>query len=100
MQFSEEHTYTVNLHHRDLGELGEAELTFGGERPVVAQMGLLSAGSRLGAKRSLDLVSAKTEKGHAFTLCQCTIHEFAIYATYLVCGDITEDRFHRIDVTV
>jgi len=98
MKFSEEHTYKVKLHHRELGELGESTLTFGGERPVVAAMGLLSPGSGLGTGRSLDFVSAKTEAGHAFTLCRCTVHGFAIYATYLVCGDITEDRFHRIDI--
>jgi len=45
MKFSEEHNYKVKLHHRDLGDLGEAQLKFGGEWGVVATgMGLLSAG--------------------------------------------------------
>jgi hypothetical protein len=57
MKFSEEQNHKVKLHHRDLGDLGEAQLRFGGEWGVVASMGLLSAGPRLDASRPLDFVS-------------------------------------------
>jgi hypothetical protein len=60
MKFSEEHNYKVKLHHRDQGDLGEAQLKFGGEWGVVASMGLLSAAPRLDSNRSLDFVSATT----------------------------------------
>jgi len=54
-------------------------------------MGLLRPWLGLGTVAHWTLSAAKTEAGHAFTLCRCTAHGFAIYATYLVCGDITED---------
>jgi hypothetical protein len=98
MKFSEEHNYKVKLNHRDLGDLGEAQLKFGGEWGVVASMGLLSAAPRLDSNRSLDFVSATTEDGHAFTLCDCSIHGLALIATFLVYGSITENRFLKIDI--
>lgn len=98
MMFSEEHSHRVRLHHRELGDLGEATLTFGGETSVIADMGLFTVSPKLRSARSLDFVGAKTANGHTFTLCHCTIHESVIYATYLVCGDITEDCFKRIEV--
>jgi hypothetical protein len=98
MKFSEEQNYKVKLHHRDLGDLGEAQLRYGGEWGVVASMGLLSAAPRLDSKRALDFVSATTEDGHAFTLCDCSIHGPSLIATFLVYGIITENRFLQIDV--
>jgi ApeA N-terminal domain 1 len=98
MKFSEDHEYEVVLHHRDLGQLGEATLTFGGEKPVVAEVRRSSPGSGLGTGRSLDFVRADTEDGRSFTLWQCTVHGFAVYATYLAYGDMTESRFSRIDI--
>jgi hypothetical protein len=97
MKFSEEQTHKVKLHHRDLGDLGEAQLKFGGEWGVVASIGFLSARPGLD-DRPLDFVSATTEDGHAFTLCACRIHGFSIIATFLVHGSITESRFLQIDV--
>jgi ApeA-like protein len=98
MKFSEEQNHKVKLHHRDLGDLGEAQLRFGGEWGVVASMGLLSAGPRLDASRPLDFVSATNEDGHAFTLCECRIHGFSLIAAFLVYGSITENRYLQIDV--
>jgi hypothetical protein len=98
MRLSEEHTYKVRLHHQDLGDLGEARLTFGGERSVTADIGLLSRNAALEAHESLEFVSAKSEDGRTFTLCDCTVHGFAIYAVYLICGDVTANCFQQIDV--
>ena len=98
MKFSEEQTHKVKLQHRDLGDLGEAQLGFGGERGVIATTGLVAAVHRLNLNRLLDFVSATTDDGHTFTLCDCRIHGFSIIATFLVYGSITEDRFLQIDV--
>jgi hypothetical protein len=98
MNFSEEHNYKVKLHHRDLGDLGEAKLKFGGEWGVVAIVGLLSVVPRLDASRPLPFVSATTEDGHAFTLCDCRIHGFSLIPAFLVYGNVTENRFLQIDV--
>jgi hypothetical protein len=38
MKFSEEQSHKVKLHLRDLGDMGEARLRFGGERGVVARI--------------------------------------------------------------
>jgi hypothetical protein len=98
MKFSEEQTHKVKLHHRDLGELGEAQLRFGGEWGVVATMGLFGTGLRLDSNRPLDFVGATTEEGNTFTLCDCRIHGFSLIAAFLVYGSITENRFLQIDV--
>lgn len=98
MMFSEERRHTVRLHHREIGDLGEGTLTFGGETIAVADMGLFNVSPKLRSARSLDIVGAKSGDGQTFTLCHCTVHGSVIYATYLVCGDITEDCFKRIDV--
>jgi hypothetical protein len=98
MKFSEEQTHKVKLHHRDLGDLGEARLRFGGEYGVVATMGLLSARPAPDPNRPLDFVSATTENGDTFTLCDCRIHALSLIATFLVYGSITETRFLQIDV--
>ena len=58
MKFSEEQNYKVKLHHRDLGDLGDAQLRYGGEWGVIASMGLLSAAPRLDSNHPLDFVSA------------------------------------------
>jgi hypothetical protein len=98
MKFSEEQNHKVQLHHRDLGDLGEAQLRFGGDWGVVATVGLLAPLPRLDPNRALDFVSATTEDGNAFTLCECRIHGFSLIATFLVFGSITENRFLQIDV--
>lgn len=98
MKFSQEQTHKVRLHHRDLGDLGEAQLRFGGEWGVVATMGLLATVPRLDPNSPLDFVSATTEDGDAFTLCECRIHGFSLIATFLVHGSITENRFLQFDV--
>src|SRR5438128_547862 len=98
MKFSEEQNHKVKLHHQDLGDLGEAQLRFGGEWGVVATMGLLAAVPRMDPNRPLDFVSATTEDGHTFTLCECRIHAFSLIATFLVYGSITENRLLQIDV--
>jgi hypothetical protein len=97
MRFSEEQTHKVKLHHRDHGDLGEAQLRFGGECGVVATMGLLATVPLLDPNRLLDFVSATTEDGHAFTLCECRIYGLSLIATFLVYGSITENRFPQID---
>jgi hypothetical protein len=98
MKFSEEQTHKVKLHHRDLGDLGEARSRFGGEWGVVATMDRPAAVPRLDPNRLLDFVSATTEDDRAFTLCECSIHGSSLIATCLVYGSITENRFLQIEV--
>lgn len=61
-------------------------------------MGLLATVPRLDPNSPLDFVSATTEDGDAFTLCECRIHGFSLIATFLVHGSITENRFLQFDV--
>jgi ApeA N-terminal domain 1 len=98
MKFSEQQTHKVRLHHRDHGDLGDAQLRFGGEWGVVANMGLLGARLPLDRNVPLDFVIATTEDGNAYTLCECRIHDFSLIATTLVYGSIAEDDFLQIDV--
>lgn len=97
MHFSEEQTCKVRLHHRDHGDLGEAQLRVGGEWGVVATMGLLSSGLRSDRNLPLDFVGATAEDGNVYTLCECRIHGLTLIATTLVYGAITEDRFPQVD---
>jgi hypothetical protein len=98
MKFSEEQTYKVRLHHRDHGDLGEAQLRFGGEWGVVANMGLLSARLSVDRNVRLDFVIATTEDGNSYTLCDCRIHDFSLIATTLVYGSIAANDFLQFDV--
>jgi hypothetical protein len=98
MKFSEEQTHKVRLHHRNHGDLGEAQLRFGGEWGVVANMGLLTARLPVDGNVRLDFVIATTEDGSAYTLCDCRIHGFSLIATTLVYGSLAEDDFLQIDV--
>lgn len=98
MKFTETQTHKVKLHHVDLGQLGEAQLSFGGESGVVAMMSLLSAGPRLATDQTLDLLSATTEDGKEFTLCECRVHGSTLIAKCIVQGSILETRFNQFDV--
>ena len=97
MKFSEEQTFEVKLHHGDLGDLGKARLRIGGEWGVVATVGLLATLPRLNPDHPLDFVSATTKDGHAFTLCECRIHDFSL-GTFLVYGNVSGNRFLQMDI--
>ena len=68
MKFSEEQTHKVTLHHHTEGDLGEAELRFGGKLGLVAAGGIFSQISKLISKKPLDYVVA-TGGAYTFTLC-------------------------------
>lgn len=97
MDFSKEQIYQVRLGHRDLGEFGEAKLSFGREKPIVALTGFATISPDLNSC-SLDLVQARTEQGHTFTLCQCRVYGPVLYANCIVSGSIDEDKFIGFDV--
>ena len=97
MKFSEEQTHKVTLHHHTEGDLGEAELRFGGKLGLVAAGGMLSKVSKLDPKKLVDFVVA-TGDAYTFTLCDCRVYGGSLYPKFLVSGNISETRFSRIEI--
>jgi len=97
MKFSKEQTHKVTLHHRTVGDLGEAELRFGGKLGLVAAGGIFSRVSKLDPKKLLDFVVA-TDGAYTFTLCDCRVYGGSLYPKFLVYGNLSETRFSRIEL--
>ena len=97
MKFSEEQTHKVTLHHHTHGDLGEAELRFGGKLGLVAVGGILSKVSMLDPKKPVDFVVA-TGDAYTFTLCHCRAYAGSLYPKFLVYGKLNETRFSRIEL--
>ncbi len=97
MKFSEEQIHKVTLHHHAKGDLGEAELRFGGKLGLVATGGISSKASMLDPKKPLDFVVA-TGGAYTFTLCDCRIYGGSLYPKLLVYGNLNETRFSRMEV--
>jgi hypothetical protein len=97
MKFSEGQTHKVTLHHHTEGDLGEAELRFGGKLGLVAAGGMLSKVSKMDPKKLVDFVVA-TGGAYTFTLCDCRVYGGSLYPKFLVYGNISETRFSRIEI--
>jgi len=97
MKFSEEQTHKVTLHHPTEGDLGEAELRFGGKLGLVAAGGMFSQVLKLNSNKPLDYVVA-TGGAYTFTLCDCRVYGGSLYPKFLVYGNLSETRFSRIEI--
>jgi hypothetical protein len=97
VKFSEKQTHKVTLFHHTEGDLGEAELRFGGKLGLVASGGMHSKLFRLDPKKVLDYVVA-TGGAYTFTLCDCRVYGERLYPKFLVYGNLKETRFSRIEI--
>jgi hypothetical protein len=95
----ERKNFDVELYHDQLGRLGSGVLSFGGTQ--WARVNRLTSDNSLelpmdGAK--FDLVKAVTNEGRTFCLCDCKASGIALYADYVIDGDLKEAAVDSISV--
>jgi hypothetical protein len=89
--------HNVQLHHAQLGHVGEGKLHFGGN--LWAQVSLsLPAPAALADGTQFDMVRAVTEDGTSFSLCVCKVHGHALHAEYVIEADLTATEIDSIRV--
>jgi hypothetical protein len=94
---SELQNFAVKIHHKERGELGEGVLSFGAGRWADIRSknsfsNFVTDGERI------DLVKAIADNGRTFTLCKCLVHEFVLFADYVLEADIEAPEFDQIVV--
>lgn len=84
--FSKEIDCSVEVHHDDDSILGEGQLTFGGGRIICIQLDLNS--NFRTPQREHATLKAKTKGGQHFTLFNCEIEDYTIYASFIIFGNV------------
>lgn len=91
--------FDVELHHDQLGRLGSGGLYFGGNRWAYVDLSNLGNAPELRTNDAkFDLVKAVTDEGNTFCLCDCTANGIALYADYVIDGDLSKAEFDSISV--
>lgn len=86
IDFSNEFEYRVEVYHDDHGVLGEGRLTFGSGSLIRIQFDLNLPYKA--PQRDLPILKARAKEGHHFTLLNCVIETYSLYADFVVSGDI------------
>ncbi|NIE57784.1 MULTISPECIES: HEPN domain-containing protein [unclassified Burkholderia] len=89
----------VELHHEQFGRLGSGILRFGSNQWACVNLSISDNAPELrvdGAK--FDLVKAVTNEGTTFSLCECEANGIALYANYVIDGDLSKVEFDSIYV--
>ncbi|MCO1361014.1 hypothetical protein L0Y97_18905 [Burkholderia multivorans] len=94
--FNEDHIFSVDVSHDELGQIGSASLTFGPKRPISLRFGNGAFG-KLEEGKKYDRLIASAQDGQVFTLFNCELHLIAVYADYIVAGD-TADAFDLVEI--
>lgn len=98
MEFFKQHTHAVTLYHADLGELGQGTLSFGsGNWAHVSFKGAWPSKKFVDGK-TWHVVKARSSDGHSFSLFECKVNGFVLYADYVINGDVDVAEFKRIDI--
>jgi hypothetical protein len=91
--------FNVELRHAQLGRLGAGVLTFGGNQWPCVNLSMSDIAPDLHTDEAkFDFVKAVTNDGTTFCLCDCKAHGFALYADYVIDGDLNEAVFDSISV--
>ncbi|AJY18722.1 hypothetical protein L0Z13_08740 [Burkholderia multivorans] len=91
--------YEVELHHDRFGPLGSGVLYFGGNRWAQVNLSISHSAPELRAgDAKFDLVKAITGEGTTFCLCNCEANGIAIFADYVIEGDLSKAEFDLISV--
>lgn len=91
--------FDVELYHDQFGRLGSGVLSFGGNQ--WACVNLLISDNALALRTDdakFDLVKAVTNEGSIFCLCDCKTNGIALYADYVIDGDLKEAAVDSISV--
>lgn len=91
--------FNVELHHDQLGRLGSGVLYFGGNQWACVNLSLSDNAPELRTDDAkFDLVKAVTDEGTTFCLCDCKANGIALYADYVIEGDLSKVEFDSISV--
>jgi hypothetical protein len=97
IDFSGQYSYTVQVQHDDLGDLGEATLLFGADHWPHLRFENWQSYDRLGDGKKYDRLRATTKDNETFTLLDCSVTGFYLSIDYVVAGDVTA-QFKSIGV--
>jgi hypothetical protein len=98
MDFFKQHTHDVDLYHADLGDLGKGTLSFGSGNWVHVTFKGTGPPNKLDNEKTWNAVKAKTSDGHCFSLFECKVNGFVLYADYVIDGDVDIVKFSRIGI--
>ncbi|AOK19899.1 hypothetical protein WT26_29150 [Burkholderia cepacia] len=91
--------FNVELHHDQFGRLGSGTLYFGGNRWACVNLSISDSAPELRTgDAKFDLVKAVTDEGTTFSLCDCKANGIALYADYVIDGDLSETEFDSISI--
>ncbi|MBB2168110.1 hypothetical protein HLH36_07050 [Gluconacetobacter aggeris] len=91
--------FDVELYHDQLGRLGSGVLSFGGNQWACVNLLISDNALELRADDAkFDLVKAVTNEGSTFCLCDCKVNGIALYADYVIDGDLKEAAVDSISV--
>lgn len=91
--------FDVELHHDQLGRLGSGVLYFGGNQWACVNLSISDNAPELRTDDAkFDLLKAITDEGTTFCLCNCKANGIALYADYVIDGDLSEAAFDSISV--
>ncbi|WGS43146.1 hypothetical protein LFL97_06355 [Burkholderia sp. JSH-S8] len=94
--FNDDHIFSVDVSHDELGQIGSASLTFGPKQAISLKF-KHGAFGKLEAGTKYDRLIATVQDGQVFTLFNCELHFIAVYADYIVAGD-TADAFDLAEI--
>ncbi|WP_041742129.1 HEPN domain-containing protein [Collimonas fungivorans] len=97
IDFSKKYEYNVDVYHDDLGELGNATLSFGAGNLVHLHFKNWLSCRALEDEKTHRIVKAKTSNNEFFTLFDCVLSHSTLYANYVIAGDVT-DEFKCIEI--
>ena len=97
IDFSREYSFNVQVSHDELGDLGEATLSFGANHWPHLNFEDWQAYARLGDEKKHHRLRATTKDGEIFSLFDCSVVGFYVSIDYVVAGDVN-DEFKVISV--
>ena len=98
LDFFTQHTHAVDLHHADLGDLGQGILFFGSGKWAHLTFKDANPPNKLDNGKTWHAIKARTSDGHSFSLFECKVNGFVLYADYVIDGDVGIAKFNRIDI--
>lgn len=98
MTFTKKYTYSVEVCHSELGNIGGGKLSFGGGQQISIQLSITNQLPQSDSELPLGIINAVDEKGRNYTLCNSTVYGTTIYADFLIQGKISDLRFNRVDI--
>ncbi len=95
----EQKEFNVELQHNEFGRLGSGVLYFGGNQWSYVNLSILDSAPELRVPETkFDLIKAVTVDGATFCLCDCDTNGIALYAGYVIDGDLNKAEFDSISI--